>query len=243
MNWTRAQLKSNARMMLRQNYWLCVAVSVIVGLVAGGNGLNLNYNLNDGQSYTVNPGDVASNLGGDWVGYLLKIMPFLAVFAGVLIVLSVLFKVLVGNALTVGSARFYLHNIHSKGEFGDLGFAFKNCFGNVVVVMLLRGIFIWLWTLALVIPGIVKSYQYMLVPYLLADDPEMEYREALNTSREMMDGEKMNAFILHLSFIGWEILSAFTGGLLGIFWVNPYKDATGAELYTAIKARWTGRSF
>ena len=78
-------------------------------------------------------------------------------------------------------------------------------------------------------------------PYLLADNPELTTREALDLSAQMMDGEKMNAFVLDLSFILWDILSAATLGIAGILWVNPYEDATNAELYTALKAK--GRSY
>ena len=84
------------------------------------------------------------------------------------------------------------------------------------------------------IPGIVKAYEYRMAPYILAEHPELSYREVLRMSSNMMDGQKMNAYILDVSFIGWHILSAITGGIVGVFWTNPYVYATDAELYLTL---------
>ena len=108
---------------------------------------------------------------------------------------------------------------------------------NVVKSMFILDIIIALWSLLFIIPGIYKSYQYRMVPYLLADNPELTAREAMDLSRVMMDGEKMNAFVLDLSFIPWQLLSAITIGIVGIIWVNPYVEATNAELYTALSQK------
>ena len=74
-----------------------------------------------------------------------------------------------------------------------------------------------------------------MVPYILAENPNVEATEALKMSREMMQGNKWNAFVLDLSFLGWILLTICTCGILGIFYVNPYIYATDAELYQAIK--------
>ena len=233
MNWTRQQLKSNARLMVKKNWLTCVIVSLVVAMFAGGRGLSLNYSTsNDEMS------NLASNVGGEWANYIVRFLPFMAAAAGLVVVLSLLFSIFVGNPLKVGGARFYLHNIHSKGEVNDMAFAFQNQYLNVVKVLLVNDILIALWTLLFIIPGVIKAYQYYLVPYLLADNPEMEGSEARELSTRMMEGEKMNTFILELSFILWNILSSLTLGIVGLLWVNPYIDATTAELYTAIKTRW-----
>ena len=91
--------------------------------------------------------------------------------------------------------------------------------------------------LLFIIPGIVKSYEYMMIPYLLAEHPEMTRQEAFAESKQMMDGEKMEAFIMDLSFLGWYLLSAVTCGLLAIFYVNPYVQASFAEMYTFNKQK------
>ena len=92
-----------------------------------------------------------------------------------------------------------------------------------------------LWTCLFIIPGIIKSYSYRMVPYILADNPELGAVEAITLSRQMMDGNKGRAFLLDLSFIGWTILTIITLGIVGLFWANPYFYATDAELYRTLK--------
>lgn len=92
-----------------------------------------------------------------------------------------------------------------------------------------------LWTLLFIIPGLIKSYSYRMVPYILSDNEDMSATEAITKSREIMNGNKWRAFVLDLSFIGWVFLSCITLGLVGIFYVAPYISATEAELYEAIK--------
>lgn len=245
MNWTRAQLKSNAKLMVKKNWIMCVIVSLVMMLIAGngGTGINLNYNIDPSNPNFSQQGlqNFASGVGGQWVYYVQRFMPVIAGTVAVISVLSLLAAIFIGNPLKVGGARFYLHNIHSQGILDDLAFAFRNMYGNVVMVMFTTDLFIALWSLLLVIPGVIKSYSWRMVPYLLADNPELDAREARELSAQMMDGEKMNAFVLDLSFILWDMLSAITMGIAGILWVNPYEDATNAELYMALQAK--GREY
>ena len=99
----------------------------------------------------------------------------------------------------------------------------------------------FLWSLLCVVPGIVKAYSYRMVPYIIAESPDMDQREAFRLSRSMMDGNKWRVFVYDLSFIGWEILNAFTFGFLGLFYVNPYKATADAELYAQIRDEFLGR--
>ncbi len=148
---------------------------------------------------------------------------------------ALLLTILVINVLEIGGCRFFLVNTHQKAGIGELGFGFSNNYGNAVVTQFMRGLKTILWMLLLVVPGIVKSYEYMMIPYLLADDPTLTRQEAFEYSRRMMDGNKMNAFVLDLSFILWLILGALTFGLVNIFWTFPYRYATRAELYLALR--------
>lgn len=75
-----------------------------------------------------------------------------------------------------------------------------------------------------------------MIPYILAENPQISKERAFDISMQMMEGHKLEAFVLELSFIGWDLLNACTLGILGIFYVNPYKHATFAEFYTAVKA-------
>ena len=76
-------------------------------------------------------------------------------------------------------------------------------------------------------PGIIKSYAYRMVPYILADNPKMDAMEAIALSRKMMDGQKWNTFVLDLSFLGWYLLGILALGI-GTLFVHPYKFSTDA---------------
>ena len=93
------------------------------------------------------------------------------------------------------------------------------------------------WSLLFIMPGIIKSCSYAMVPFILADDPSLGAREAITLSRKMMDGNKWRLFVLDLSFFGWMFLSACTFGILDIFYVNPYMHSTHAELYNVLKIK------
>lgn len=115
--------------------------------------------------------------------------------------------------------------------------SFSLGFGNwlhVVWGMVLSTIYIFLWTLLLVIPGIIKSYSYALTPYILVEHPEMSANEAIEESMRLMDGHKFDLFYLQLSFIGWAILSILSLGL-GVFWLIPYQMTAQAAFYRDIK--------
>lgn len=134
--------------------------------------------------------------------------------------------------------RFFVLNKTENPTVGTIFDAFRSGhYVNVVLAMFLKNLFTSLWTLLFVIPGIVKHYEYLMIPYILAENPGMDRKEAFQISKRMMDGQKMETFILDLSFIGWILLSAITCGIVGIFYVNPYREATFAELYAFNKAK------
>ena len=101
----------------------------------------------------------------------------------------------------------------------------------------MMNLFLGLWFMLLIVPGIIKTYSYRMVPYLVAENPEMDFKDAIDASRKMMDGEKWKTFVLDLSFLGWIILTSLTCGILGIFYTTPYISQTNAELYTVLKAK------
>ena len=116
---------------------------------------------------------------------------------------------------------------------GDL-FGQFNQWWSAYKVMFLTGLFTFLWSLLLVIPGIIKGYAYSMAMYILAENPEIGAREALRRSQEMMDGHKLELFCLHLSFIGWHLLAIITFGIAYV-WVMPYINATVTNFYNDIK--------
>lgn len=162
----------------------------------------------------------------------------LAGIATVVILIVLVAKVFVGNLLKMGGYRFFILNQTAQPGIGTLLDGFRSGhYVNIVLTMFLRDLFTILWSLLLVVPGIVKHYEYLMVPYIIAENPAMDYKEAFQISKQMMDGEKMEAFIMDLSFLGWYLLSAVTCGLLAIFYVNPYVQASFAEMYTFNKQK------
>ena len=141
----------------------------------------------------------------------------------------------IANPLELGCKRFFRRNLDEPAAMSNIAFAFDSNYKNICKTMFLRDIYIVLWSLLFVIPGIIKSYEYKMIPYLLSENPEMTTEQAFAESKKLMTGNKWKAFVLDLSFILWDIASAATCGLLGLFWVAPYKASTQAALYEAIK--------
>lgn len=105
---------------------------------------------------------------------------------------------------------------------------------RVWITMIYRYVLIILWSLLLIIPGIIKSYSYILVPYLMHDNPELTCREALNRSEAMMKGHRMDMFLLDMSFLGWIILGVLAFGV-GVFFVTPYIESAHVAFYEDLK--------
>ena len=137
---------------------------------------------------------------------------------------------LIGGAIELGFATFLLRQHHREElDFQDLFSQFHR-FGQGFAQKFLRILYITLWSLLFVIPGIVKSYAYAMTPFIMAENPEMSANDAITASRELMDGHKGDLFILDLSFIGWGILAAVTCNI-GHLALNPYRNAAYAAFY------------
>lgn len=145
-------------------------------------------------------------------------------------------QLVVGGPMSVGLVDVYEKNARGeKSKVGDLFSGFNN-FGRTFVGYLLTSIFVFLWSLLLIVPGIIKALAYSMVPYLQHEDKELSGSAAIANSMVMMEGHKGKLFLLRLSFIGWDILSALTCGILYICYVGPYYHACEYRFYQAIKA-------
>lgn len=165
---------------------------------------------------------------------IIMIVIIIAVIASLI---SIALKALLLNPLQVGCRKFFVENSAEPAKLGLMGSAFKGGnWKNTVWVMFTTNFFIGLWSLLFIIPGIIKAYEWLMVPYIVADDPTIDQKEARAISSKMMDGHKWNAFVLNLSFIGWRILGGFTCGLLNIFFTHPYEAAAQAELYVWMRS-------
>lgn len=251
--WTRFDLKERGKTAFQRNYWRSVLVAFILMLFVSGGGSAVSNTWNQVSSsgsshdsyYTeyYDSGDFGSfySFGNSSVPGILFRGIVTAIVGGAMIV-GVLLRIFLLNPLEVGGCRFFMENSEYQPTVGKLGFAFQNgMYGKTVLTLFLRRLFIGLWSLLLIVPGIVKAYEYRMVPYLLADDPNMTRQDAFRLSKELMYGQKWNTFVLDLSFIGWELLSLCTCGLLAIFYVNPYVQATNAELFLTLKREYFAR--
>lgn len=108
---------------------------------------------------------------------------------------------------------------------------------RITLAELLKGIYVLLWMLLLIIPGIVKDYSYAMTEFILKDHPEMSGEEAICQSMKMMQGHKMQLFLLDLSMIGWFILSCLTLGI-GFLFLVPYNNSAHAHFYEDLKEQY-----
>lgn len=262
--WTRRELKDRAKPAFRKNYWKCVLVALVLMILVdgatsisgsgGGNAVNWKLDLSPDVLLEGNTDSYEDDYYSgfqedeDTLGGLLEdispaaaalIMTLGAGFILVFVLIMLAIQIFVCNPIEVGGCCFFVENTGEEANPGPgrLFHAFQSgSYGNIVMTVFLRNLYTVLWTMLLIVPGIVKGYEYRMIPYILAESPDMDRREVFRLSKEMMDGQKWNAFVLDLSFIGWDILSAFTFGLVGIFWTNPYRYATNAELYLTLKS-------
>ena len=127
--------------------------------------------------------------------------------------------------------------LHKDGDArvtaNTFSFTFKG-YGKTLGVSLLMFLFTFLWTMLLIVPGIIKAISYSLAPFIIKDNPELTANQAINLSQKMMKGHKLRFFGLSLSFIGWGILCVFTLGI-GNLWLNPYMYTTFAAFYQDVK--------
>ena len=233
--WTRQLLKENAKIAFKRNYWLCVAASVIAMFLMGG-GLSIG----GGSTTTQEMEEVLR--GGTSLQELIAQIPPGIIFVIALaflvgLALGICLLILVSNVAQVGCNRYFIENREHKTKIGQVFYGFQGGrYTGIVWIMFLKGLYIFLWSLLFWIPGIIQTYAYMMVPYIIAENSDLDRRRVFAISSKMMRGHKWEAFVLGLSFLGWILLGAFTGGLLNILYVNPYMHATYAEFYSAVKA-------
>ena len=261
--WDRKELKAKGKAAYNANKIACIVAALIL-MIAGGigsgstaspsvtvkNQLNNNeqvvesYNNSvsgdDAVSVEVNGQDLDGIKNNVPVAILSTAIMFL-ILIGVTVGLMVLALVL--NPLNVGARKFFIQNAsnpETKVDGLNVGFGFGKNYRDIVFSMLGTQMITLLWTLLLIVPGIYKAYCWRLVPFIIADDPEITGKEARAKSNAMMNGSKWASFVLDLSFIGWKLVGALTFGILNIVFTNPYEAATDTELYLELKAQTAG---
>jgi uncharacterized membrane protein len=234
--WSREILKTKAKAVLKDSYWKAFLVSLVIAIVGGNGGSTFNFNWNMGGNNTNNIFNSVTSPNSDWFAFGAILVAGLVALAVVgVILLALAFRILVGYPLEVGGRLYFTQSAQNNVNMNFLGDSFEKAkYFDIVKAMLWRGFRNFLWYLLFIIPGIIKSYSYSMVPYILADNPHIGSERALELSTQMTDGQKMDMFILDLSFIGWYILGALLFGI-GIIFVFPYYNATKAELYLVFR--------
>lgn len=248
--WTRGEIKQYAKDFLKEHYWKAFAVCLIAALLSGGGGstgMNNSNIDNNNDSYYMNEQDQGfgfeMNVPSEDGNPIIKFVgnrftsPLSFMARGVLPVIIIIFAVLLvtlGFAIEVGKSRFFLDGFKGDVRIGKLFSTFNSeQYLLIVKTQFLRTLYTFLWTLLFIIPGIIKSYEYKMVPYILAEEPTLSSKEAIQRSRDMTRGHKTDMFVLDLSFIGWYLLGSILLGI-GILFVNPYFEASYARLYNIL---------
>lgn len=218
---TSSELRRIARQNLEGTWAISVGVALVAAILGGsmtGAGSNVNFNINE---------ETIRNLPPIFWTVLLP----MASLAGILGLVSLI----LGGVVELGYARFLLKQ-HDRKElqFSDLFSQFDR-FGTGFAQKFLRTLYTFLWSLLLIIPGIVKGLSYAMTPFILEEHPELTASEAIKASMKLMDGHKMDLFILGLTFIGWQLLACLTMGI-GFLFLNPYMNAAYAAFYRSISA-------
>lgn len=168
-----------------------------------------------------------------WTTFALATLVYTLIINGAGAVTGGIVILLLSGPLALGMVQISLKILRGKSvEFGNLFDGYQD-FSRAFLLALLNDIFVFLWSLLFIIPGIVKSYSYAMSYYILADNPQMSSNEARKKSIELMKGNKWRLFCLQFSFIGWNLLSLLTLGILD-FWVTPYKQVATAAFYEEI---------
>jgi len=221
-------LRARARANLAGNWGVSIAIAVVAsllgGLITGSSFLpSLNaeipvsFPLLERLADTLNQGIKIGNLTFSFRSGIFGFAAFL-----------------IGGVLQLGYAGFLLKQHDGKEtRFGDLFSQFDR-FGTGFAQRFLRILYVTLWSLLFIIPGIIKEYSYAMTPFILADHPNLTASQAIDASKEMMEGHKMDLFILSLTFIGWDLLAALTLNL-GYIALNPYQNAAYAAFYRQLQ--------
>lgn len=231
--WTRAELKTKAKAALSGNWINAIIVSLIAGILGVGA-------VSHAGGSSQHADNVTNAVGGG--GVLESLIALGVVLIGVTLVVAIAFIIsfFLTNVVEVGRDRFYLVNRgEEKPSIGMLFSGFdkseRGNYWNIVKTMMIVDLKVLVGVILFIIPGIYLTYVYRMVPFILANNPNMDPQKAQDLSKMMMDGQKLNTFILDLSFIGWDFVASLLLGL-GYLVLDPYKAATNAELYDVL--RW-----
>lgn len=206
---TRAEIKARAKESLKGHYWYAFGVTILVEVIAV----------------------LASSI----VSAVMNIAPESALLASICSLLNIAVALLVTLPLATGLIRYFINLCKgNEAQLGDLTYAYKSNLGNVILMLIKEAVFVWLWSLLFVIPGIIKTYEYFMIEYMVADNANLDRKRAFEITKAAMKGNKWRTFVLGLSFIGWILLGIITVGI-GFLFLMPYMSATYTHYYLELK--------
>lgn len=238
MGYDHNRIKSNARLFYKNNtgnsiisqliyygvtFGAVIAVYLIMGILAFFLGMGI---------AIFELGDVS-----DGFESAVESSPFIMVLSLLIMVVIYAFMFFTMYPLQVGIMGWYRESIYRQVPLKEIFFAYKKdrILGNVGTMFLVQ-LFVGLWSMLFIVPGIIKSYSYSQAVFIKAQNPNISAMRAIELSKVMMEGHKGELFYLHLSFLGWMLLSGLTYNILGIVYVFPYFYSALAFAYEEIKA-------
>ena len=228
--WSIKDIKKKGRSALKKNYWRSVVVAALMFLLAAvastlsqARRESILQNVGFEPLHKMTPNELLIIAGIVVVGYMS------------IIVSAALVKIIFANALEVGGCLFFRNNVEKgRAEIALIREGFSD-YAHVFVTLLLRDVFHVLWFCLGGIPGMVKSYSYKMVPYIVKDYPDLSEIEVITLSRRMMDGNKWRTFLLDLTFLGWLFAGVVSFGIVSVLWALPYYENTIAALYLELR--------
>ena len=257
--WTRSLLKSNAKVILSRNYWH-IWVGCFIAMLLGG-GLAGNIGVSSSYRYSADSGAASGSFLPFYGDSSQVALAFLGVFLIVFLIgilAGLCLAAFVCLPVQVGLCRFLMESRSGNSPYATIFSLFRrDNYLHTVCSMFLTRLKVFLWSLLLLVPGVIKGYEYYFVPFLLAENPNLSRARAQELSSQMTNGEKGKMFVLDLSFYGWYFLVALAstlcismGGtspfymlvaylvaLFGSLCLAPYYSATFAELYAAMREK------
>lgn len=238
-----ADFRREAREALRGKWKMAVLAALVATLLgATGNGFEMKFektaaSANVGLEFSGMRLYSAGISGADHPG----MQSFLAGTVTYLVVIAIILAVaqfIIGSVVSIGYAKYHMDLM--DGEEGKINtlFDYFPQWKTMVVAGFLQMLYILLWGLLFIIPGVVAAYRYAMTPYILAENPEMRAGEAIDRSKELMDGNKWRLFCLGFSFIGWSILANLVP-VIGNLLLLPYTNTANAAFYRDI-TRYSG---
>ena len=209
MGKTCAQYRAMARQALKGKYWYAFGMCILVSIISG---------LSNGLTRLA----MGSPDSSDDMRIILAL------------IITIAFVLFVTIPLNIGLTRYFILNSKGRSDINELAYPYKNNLMNIITAVIKQVVFVYLWSLLFVIPGIVKSFSYYMVDFIIAENPYITSKRAFEISKKAMVGYKGKAFLLGLSFIGWILLSILTFGI-GLLFLEPYMSAASAEFYLDVK--------